>query len=171
MSISGKYTAALSAALILSLAACGGDAANDDSAAAGDTSATATASPAAAGAFLDPDAASREELLEIPGVDSAAADAIVAGRPYGTMLAVDSVLAPRLGEAERDSVYTRLWKPIDLNTASEQEILLIPGVGSRMQHEFEEYRPYTSMEQFRREIGKYVDDAEVARLERYVELR
>ena len=40
-----------------------------------------------------------------------------------------------------------------------------------MAHEFEEYRPYTSMEQFRREIGKYVNEDEVARLERYVEIR
>ena len=49
--------------------------------------------------------------------------------------------------------------------------LLIPGVGPRMRHEFEEYRPYTSMEQFRREIGKYVDKNEVARLEQYVMIR
>jgi hypothetical protein len=40
-----------------------------------------------------------------------------------------------------------------------------------MHHEFEEYRPYTSIERFRREIGKYVDSAEVARLERYVTIR
>ena len=39
-----------------------------------------------------------------------------------------------------------------------------------MLHEFMEYRPYESMEQFRREIGKYVDDEELARLERYVTL-
>jgi DNA uptake protein ComE-like DNA-binding protein len=68
-------------------------------------------------------------------------------------------------------VYTRLWQPIDLNTASGDEILLIPGVGPRMRHEFEEYRPYRSMEQFRREIGKYVKPEEVARLERYVAIR
>jgi hypothetical protein len=37
-----------------------------------------------------------------------------------------------------------------------------------MLHEFKEYRPYTSMEQFRKEIGKYVGEDEVARLERYV---
>ena len=37
-----------------------------------------------------------------------------------------------------------------------------------MAHEFEEYRPYKSMAQWRREIGKYVDDDELARLERYV---
>ena len=40
-----------------------------------------------------------------------------------------------------------------------------------MLREFKEYRPYSRIEQFRREIGKYVDDDEVARLERYVEIR
>jgi hypothetical protein len=40
-----------------------------------------------------------------------------------------------------------------------------------MQHEFEEYRPYQSIEKFRREIGKYVNPQEVARLERYVTIR
>ena len=49
-------------------------------------------------------------------------------------------------------------------------ILMVPGVGDRMAHEFEEYRPYQNIEQFRREIGKYVDEDEVARLERYVTL-
>ena len=39
-----------------------------------------------------------------------------------------------------------------------------------MLHEFKEYRPYASMEQFKREIGKYVDDSELARLSRYVTL-
>jgi DNA uptake protein ComE-like DNA-binding protein len=173
--ILSRTPAAVISALMLALAACAGDAGNQDDSAAmtPDTSAAAATTPAAntSSDFLDPDAAASEELLAVPGLDSAAAEALVAGRPYETMLAVDSVLAPRMGEAERDSVYTRLWKPIDLNTASEQEILLIPGVGPRMQHEFEEYRPYTSMEQFRREIGKYVDEAEVARLERYVEIR
>lgn len=125
----------------------------------------------ASGAFLDPDAATREELLAVPNVDAALADAIIAGRPFADMVALDRVLATRLDEAQRDTVYTRLWRPIDLNTASGEEILLVPGVGERMRHEFEEYRPYRGIEQFRREIGKYVDDAEVARLERYVTIR
>ncbi|HUQ19291.1 MAG TPA: hypothetical protein VM099_06725 [Gemmatimonadaceae bacterium] len=59
-------------------------------------------------------------------------------------------------------------KKINLNTATDAEILAIPGMGPRMLREFKEYRPYTSMEQFRREIGKYVDKKEVARLEQYV---
>ncbi len=39
-----------------------------------------------------------------------------------------------------------------------------------MLHEFKEYRPYKAMPQFRREIGKYVDAKEVARLEMYVKI-
>jgi hypothetical protein len=40
-----------------------------------------------------------------------------------------------------------------------------------MRHEFEEYRPYSDIARFRREIGKYVDNAEVARLEQYVTIK
>ena len=40
-----------------------------------------------------------------------------------------------------------------------------------MLREFKEYRPYKSIEQFRKEIGKYVNTKEVARLERYVTLK
>jgi DNA uptake protein ComE-like DNA-binding protein len=168
------------AMLVATLTACSSG--EGDSAQAGATgsaagapagaSATAAALAPTTGAFLSPDSATRDQLLGIPGMNAATADAIVAGRPYANMTAVDRVLAQgNLTEQQRDTVYTRLWKPIDLNTASKEEILLIPGVGNRMQHEFEEYRPYRSIEQFRREIGKYVPPPEVARLERYVMIR
>jgi DNA uptake protein ComE-like DNA-binding protein len=165
----------LALVLAVSTLACAEGSREGDQAA--DTGAATTTQSMEAGSmatsqtFLDPNTASREELLALPGMDSTAADAIVRGRQYDNMLRVDGALASHLTEAERDSVYTRLWKPIDLNRASGDEILLIPGVGPRMRHEFEEYRPYTSIERFRREIGKYVDSAEVARLERYVTIR
>ncbi len=59
-------------------------------------------------------------------------------------------------------------RKINLNTASEDEFRTIPNVGDRMVHEFEEYRPYVSIQQFRQEIGKYVDDEQVAAYEEYV---
>jgi DNA uptake protein ComE-like DNA-binding protein len=58
--------------------------------------------------------------------------------------------------------------PINLNTASDEEILSVPGTGNRMLREFKEYRPYTNIVQFRREIGKYVDEAQVTEWEKYV---
>ena len=59
-------------------------------------------------------------------------------------------------------------EPVNLNTGTEEDFRTIPGVGDRMVHEFEEYRPYSSIEQFRREIGKYVDEEQVAAYEQYV---
>ena len=164
--------------LVTALAACAGDAeVGADTAAAGADSAAMTPSaapatpPAAEQGMLDPETASREQLMTVPGLEAGLADSLVAGRPYANMLAVDSVLAGSLDESQRDQVYTRLWKRIDLNTASDEEILLIPNLGDRMLHEFKEYRPYTAIEQFRRDMGKYLDDEEVARLEQYVVVR
>jgi len=58
---------------------------------------------------------------------------------------------------------------LNLNTASASQFLAaIPNLPSRMTREFEEYRPYISIQQFRREIGKYVDATQVAEYEKYV---
>jgi DNA uptake protein ComE-like DNA-binding protein len=57
---------------------------------------------------------------------------------------------------------------LNLNTATQADFLTIPNVGNRMVREFQEYRPYTSILQFRREIGKYVDEAQVTAYEQYV---
>lgn len=58
---------------------------------------------------------------------------------------------------------------LNLNTVTGDELLAtIPDFGNRMVREFEEYRPYVSIQQFRQEIGKYVDDAQIAIYEEYV---
>ena len=157
--------------LLATVAACSSDAGNagDTLAVAVDTPAlTVPPAPAPGGALLDPNSASSADLAAIVGVGTAGATAIIAARPHANMVTVNALLPATLTEQQRDSVYTRLWKPINPNTATDAEILLIPGIGQRMLREFKEYRPWTSVEQFRREIGKYVDDAEVARLERYI---
>lgn len=57
---------------------------------------------------------------------------------------------------------------LNVNTATNEEFLALPEVSDRMAHEFDEYRPYASIRQFRREIGKYVDQAQVARYEQHL---
>jgi DNA uptake protein ComE-like DNA-binding protein len=124
------------------------------------------------GAMLDPNTATREQLTAVPGVAGHVADAIISGRPYADMVALNKVLLTHVPDSTaRKGIYAKVWKPIDLNTATDEEILLIPGVGRRMLREFKEYRPYKLMDQFRREIGKYVDKEEVARLEKYVSIK
>ena len=120
--------------------------------------------------ILNANDATAEQIAALPMVNDTLAQAIVTNRPFATIGELHKLLSAALGEAQLEQLYSRLFVPIDLNSASEEDIMLIPGVGSKMAHEFEEYRPYSSMEQFRREIGKYVDEEEVARLEQYVTL-
>ena len=69
-----------------------------------------------------------------------------------------------------DSVATEnvAMTKFNINTVTPEEILTIPNTGNRMVREFEEYRPYVSIQQFRQEIGKYVDEAQVAEYEQYI---
>jgi DNA uptake protein ComE-like DNA-binding protein len=58
---------------------------------------------------------------------------------------------------------------LNVNTATGDELTkAIPNLGKRMIHEFEEYRPYKSIQQFRKEIGKYVNAEQVADYEKYI---
>ncbi|MCH9647831.1 MAG: hypothetical protein K0U98_06300 [Deltaproteobacteria bacterium] len=118
--------------------------------------------------LLNPNRAGEDELTELPHVDAAKAELILKQRPFASISEMQSAVFPELIPVQQDELYRRLFIPLNLNTASREEILLIPGVGGRMAHEFEEYRPYRALAQFRREIGKYVDDKEVARLAQYV---
>lgn len=109
------------------------------------------------------------ELLPLPHITPSMAKSIVERRPFKSVKDLDALLQT-LSRQQRTELYVRLFVPIKLNTATDAEILTIPGLGQRMLHEFKEYRPYKSMEHFRREIGKYVSKQEVSRLERYVTL-
>jgi DNA uptake protein ComE-like DNA-binding protein len=131
----------------------------------------ATAQAADTTPLLNPNTAKVEELRTLPHLNAQLAQAIVAGRPYATTAAMNDMLAKSLSEAQRAELYPRLFLPINLNSSTRDEIMLIPGMSARMAREFLEYRPYANIEQFRREIGKYVDAKEVARLERYVMLK
>lgn len=132
---------------------------------------TACAQRAASAALVDPNTATEQQLAALPGLDASKAGAVVAGRPYATPTALDAVLAAQgLTSAQRTVVYGKSFVRIDLNTAADADMMLIPGLGPKMLHEFKEYRPYKAIAQFRREIGKYVDEKEVARLESYVKV-
>lgn len=118
--------------------------------------------------ILNPNLATAEELAGLPHMNDSIAGLIVDGRPWLNMAAVDGALTYVLQPGQRSDLYAKLFLPINLNEAGDPEIRLVPGVGDKMAHEFEEYRPYVKLAQFRREMGKYVDDDEVARLEQYV---
>lgn len=108
---------------------------------------TGTAAPAATATSSDSGATAQDVVTET------------------TTAASDSVTTT---ETASDTTAVTMAK-LNLNTVTEDELLsTIPGFGNRMVREFMEYRPYVSIQQFRREIGKYVDEAQVSEYEKYV---
>jgi DNA uptake protein ComE-like DNA-binding protein len=118
--------------------------------------------------MTEPNIADEKELMRLPHVNPALAKGIVERRPFANMMDLHKFLSQSLDSKQLNELYTKMFLHINLNTATREEIMLIPGMGNRMVREFFEYRPYTAIVQFRKEIGKYVDDKEVARLEQYV---
>jgi DNA uptake protein ComE-like DNA-binding protein len=120
---------------------------------------------------LDANTATAAQLGAVEGVTPAQVQMITSKRPFAGTAAFDAAVGAGLSAEQKTTLYARVFVPIDLNKASREEIMLIPGMTRRMAHEFEEYRPYTSLDQFNKEIGKYVDASEVARLRSYVVLK
>ena len=118
--------------------------------------------------LINPDLAAEKELLGLPHMNAALVKQIIERRPFLRAADLNALLAPSLTQEQLRELYGKMFVQLNLNNAGEDEILMIPGVGKRMLHEFQEYRPYKSLGQFRKEIGKYVDQNELMRLEQYV---
>jgi len=117
---------------------------------------------------VDANTITEAELVKLPGMTPAIAKALIAARPFDTATVLNTfLLGQKLTQDQAHALYRDIFVNINLNTATAAEIMLIPGAGKRMAHEFEEYRPWKSYAQFEKEIGKYVDAKEVARLAQY----
>lgn len=161
--------AALSGTM-LTLAACSGGADEATETAKAEAPAAVETEAAAETGVLDASTATAEQLAGVEGVSEELAAAIVAGQPYASVTELNAKLMETLGAEEAAAVLAKVFVPVNLNTATKEELKLIPGMTEKMEHEFEEYRPYEDMAEFDREIGKYVDEAEVARFRNYVTL-
>ncbi len=115
-------------------------------------------------ALLNANLASEASLLEA-GLSQEVVTQIINERPF---LAIESFVELLGSSADLEVVFAKVFVPLNINETAEDTFKLIPGVGDRMAHEFEEYKPYVNLNQFRKEIGKYVDEQEVARLEQYI---
>ena len=112
-----------------------------------------------------------KDFKMIPGVGDKMAHEFEEYRPYTSVLQFKREIGKYVDENEVARYLDYVFVPVELNTAAENDIKALPGVGNKMTHEFIEYRPYSNLAQFRKEIGKYVDDKELSRLERFVYLK
>lgn len=158
--------------LLLGVTACGASTAPTSAASTSAASSVSTASTLAS-----PTTAASEPT-ELPSAAASVAPAASTTAPTSAAAATaPAASAPASSPAASSAQASDAAEPsaaaatpkLDLNSVTEDELLsTIPDFGNRMVREFFEYRPYVSITQFRQEIGKYVDDAQVALYEQYV---
>jgi DNA uptake protein ComE-like DNA-binding protein len=110
----------------------------------------------------------KDEIMLIPGAGARMVREFGEYRPWVSWAQFDKEISKYVGQPETDRLKQYVFIPVNLNTATKEQIITIPGAGNRMVREFNEYRPWKTKEQFEKEIGKYVDAKEVARLWRFV---
>jgi len=128
----------------------------------------ATAFYAKAFVHINLNIATREEILLVPGAGNRMTREFAEYRPWKAWAQFDKEIGKYVGPQETARLAQYCFIPVNLNTATDDDILSIPGAGRRMVREFKEYRPWKAQAQFDKEIGKYVDAKEVKRLWRFV---
>ena len=117
---------------------------------------------------VDANTAAEKDLLAMPHMTPAIVKGLIEKRPFASITDLNAyLLSQKLTQEQANAFYEKAFVHINLNTATAAEILLVPGAGKRMAHEFEEYRPWRNYGQFDKEIGKYVSADQVARLAQY----
>ena len=109
-----------------------------------------------------------EEIILIPGAGKRMVREFDEYRPWKSFVQFDKEIGKYVKDDEVQRLKQYVFIPVNLNTATDADILSIPGAGNRMVREFKEYRPWKTQAQFEKEIGKYVNANEVARLWRFV---
>jgi DNA uptake protein ComE-like DNA-binding protein len=123
----------------------------------------------AANGLINPNTATESELQALPVMTSAIVKGMIERRPFKSVVELNQfLLQQKLTPEQAREFYRKAFVPINLNTGTRDEFMLIPGVGSRMSAEFMEYRPWKTWVQFDKEIGKYVGQAETDRFKPYV---
>ena len=135
-------TGAAGGLIALALAACGGTSTT--------TSPTSAAPAATAAAPSAPTAATG---------DTTAPTAAMGDAPTA---ATGDTTAPTAASSTEATSAPAAMAKLNLNEVTEEQLTAtIPNFSARMVREFMEYRPYVSIQQFRKEIGKYVSAEEV----------
>lgn len=122
---------------------------------------------------VDLNRGSDAEFMLIPGVDAKKITALKSQRPWSSFEQFQTAIAKATSATEATRLEQYVFIPVELNTFTDpiMDTFASIGVGTRQwKREFAEYRPWTSMEQFDRQISKYLRSrpTELKRLARYV---
>jgi DNA uptake protein ComE-like DNA-binding protein len=111
------------------------------------------------------------EIMLIPRISKRMPHEFEEYRPWVNFAQFDKEIGKYVDQNEVNRLKQYVFIPLDLNRATDEQFKTIPNLAARMVREFNEYRPWKTKAQFDKEIGKYVDEKEVARLWRFMVIK
>jgi DNA uptake protein ComE-like DNA-binding protein len=108
------------------------------------------------------------EIILIPRAGKRMAREFEEYRPWVNFGQFDKEIGKYVDATEVNRLKQYVFIPLDLNRATDEQFKTIPNLPGKMVREFNEYRPWKTKAQFDKEIGKYVDAKETARLWRFM---
>jgi radical SAM superfamily enzyme with C-terminal helix-hairpin-helix motif len=111
------------------------------------------------------------EILLIPRVAKRMTREFEEYRPWVNFAQFDKEIGKYVDATEVNRLKQYVFIPLDLNRATDEQFKTIPNLPAKMIREFNEYRPWKTKAQFDKEIGKYVDAKETARLWRFMVIK
>src|SRR5260370_15090329 len=92
--------------------------------------------------LIAPNVAAESDLQPLPAMTPAIVKGMIERRPFKSVVELNKFLIDQKVTPEQArEFYRKAFVPINLNTGTRDEFLLIPGVASPMSAEFMEYRP------------------------------
>src|SRR4029453_14965406 len=79
--------------------------------------------------LVNPDLASEKELLAMPHMNATIVKSVMERRRFFKRTDLNSLLAQSLTGQQLAELYGKMFVQINLNTATDEEILMIPGTG------------------------------------------
>ena len=84
---------------------------------------------------IDINTASENDLAALPHMTPEIVKTIVAARPFENAIALHKhLVAQKITSEQATELYGKAFVHINLNTATSEEIMLIPGAGKKMAH-------------------------------------
>src|SRR5437773_1765162 len=82
---------------------------------------------------VDANIAPEKDLLTFPHMNPAIVKGLIEKRPFNSIMELNAyLLSQKLTQEQAMEFYTKAFVHINLNTATSEEILLVPGAGRRM---------------------------------------
>ncbi len=111
-----------------------------------------------------------DELRLVPGLGAHLLTDFKANRPFGSLATLNQEIEKYLPPKDAAQLAQYVFVPLDVNTASDEDLRTIPGMTPKLLANIRKHRPYQDLVAFTKAIRKAVSKKEAARLGTFVRI-